>query len=83
MKIKLLIRNKNAVVGPEWTKIIERPYRPPKGMVFTIGGIIDEAYVDGFYDEIPNDKGYDIEIWLHTDDDDGLKKLQSAGWVPN
>ena len=83
MKIKLLIRNKDEVSGPQLTKIIERPYLPPKELVYSIEGIIDEAYVDGYYDQIPKNEDYDIEIYLHTDDNDGLKKLLLAGWVPN
>jgi hypothetical protein len=83
MKIKWIIRNKKEVSGHEYTLIEERPILPPKGMVFAIGKLIDEAYVDDYYGDIPAKADYDFEIYLHTDDNDGLEKLPSIGWTPN
>jgi len=81
MRIKFVVRNRDAKKGPFFSKIFERPLLPPIGMVFLLPSI-EEARVDSYYGELLEELGdNDAEVWLHTDDDEGLAKLEENGWV--
>lgn len=86
MKIKFVIRNKRKVKDFSLERIIDFPYIPPIGMVFCFPGIpgIDEAIVDGHYCEPEKLDEFVAEVWLDTEEDDGLENLQlqtEKGWV--
>lgn len=80
MKIKFVIRNKRKVKDFSLEKIIDSPYIPPIGMVFSFPGI-DEATVDGLYGDTEKLDDFVAEVWFDTEEDEGLKNLQTKGWV--
>lgn len=80
MKIKFVIRNKRKVRELSLGKIINFPYIPPIGMVFSFPEI-DEAIVDGLYCEPEKFDDFVAEVWFDTEEDEGLERLQTKGWV--
>ncbi|MCK5061382.1 hypothetical protein KAR28_02435 [Candidatus Parcubacteria bacterium] len=75
MNIKFVIRNKELVEDNSLEKIVDFPYVPPIGMVLSLPEI-DEAVVDSLYCDFEKLDEFVAEVWLNTDENEGIKALQ-------